>query len=86
MPKMRSLSINITIPSISSLRQRCSIYWEWFIKVWYVADKDRHVTVANMKIEKAIISALVTVGCLLARCCRIYHSPYRNETAGIAWE
>jgi hypothetical protein len=75
-----------TIPSISSRRQKYSIFWEWFIKVWYVANNDRHVTAVNMKIEKAMKSALVILEYLLARYYRIYHSPSRKITAGIRWK
>jgi hypothetical protein len=60
--------------------------WEWFIKVWYVADNDRHVTAVNMKMEKAIKSAPVTPEYLLVRYCWIYHSPSRKKTAGMRWE
>jgi hypothetical protein len=75
-----------TTPSMSSRRQKFSIFWEWFIMVWYVADNDRHVTAVNMKMEKAMKSALVIPEYLLARYCRIYHSPSRKITAGMRWE
>lgn len=78
--------MKITTPSMSSRRQKCSTCWEWFIKVWYVADKDRHVTAVNMKMEKAMKSAPVTPEYLLARYCWIYHSPSRKKTAGMRWE
>lgn len=76
----------MTTPSMSSRRQKCSTRWEWFIKVWYVADNDRHVTAANMKMEKAMTSAPVTPEYLLARYCWIYHWPSRKKTAGKRWE
>lgn len=41
--------MKITTPSMSSRRQKRSMCWEWFIKVWYVADNDRHVAADNMK-------------------------------------
>jgi homoaconitase/3-isopropylmalate dehydratase large subunit len=44
------------------------------------------MTAVNMKIEKAMKSALVTPEYLLARYCRIYHSPSRKITARIRWE
>jgi hypothetical protein len=59
---------------------------EWFIKVWYVADNERHVTAVNMKMEKAMKSAPVTPEYLLARYCWIYRSPRRNKMAGMRWE
>jgi hypothetical protein len=59
---------------------------EWFSKVWYIADDDKHVTAVNTKIEKAIKSVLVTLEYLLARYCWICHSPSRKRTAGIRWE
>lgn len=59
---------------------------EWFIKVWYVVDNDRHVTAVNIKMENAIISAPVTPEYLLVRYCWIYHSPSRKKMAGIRWE
>jgi len=71
---------------MSSRRQKCSTCWEWFIKVWYAADSDKHMTAANIKIEKAMKSAAVTLEYLLARYCWIYHSPSRKKTAGIRWE
>jgi hypothetical protein len=46
--------MKITIPSMSSRRHRYSTSGEWFIKVWYVADSDRHVKAVNMKMEKAM--------------------------------
>jgi len=73
-------------PSMSSRRQKCSICWEWFIKVWYVADNDRYVAAVNMKIEKVMKSALVTPEYLLVRYCWIKHSPSRKKTAGMRWE
>ena len=76
----------MTTPSMSSRRQKCSMYWEWFIKVWYVADNDRHVAAVNMKIEKTIKSGPVTPEYLPARYCWIYHSPRRKTTAGMRWE
>jgi hypothetical protein len=51
--------MNITSPSMSSRRQIRSMCWEWFAKVQYVADNEKHVTAANMKMEKAIKSAPV---------------------------
>jgi hypothetical protein len=78
--------MNITTPSISIRRQKCSTCCEWFIKVWYIADKDRHVTAVNIKIEKAIKSAPVTPEYLLVRYCWIYHTPTKKKTAGIRWE
>ena len=61
--------MKITTPSMSSRRQKCSTCWEWFIRVWYVADNDRHLTAVNMKMEKAMKSAPVTPEYLLARYC-----------------
>lgn len=78
--------MKITIHSISSRSHKCSTCWEWFIKVWYVADKDRHITANNIKIEKAMESAPVTPEYLPARYCWIYHSPSRKKTAGMRWE
>ena len=78
--------MKITTPNMSSRRQKFSTCWEWFIKVWYVADNDRHRTAVNMKMEKAMKSAPVTPEYLLARCCWIYHSPSRKKTAGMRWE
>ena len=74
--------MKITTPSMSSRRQKCSMCWEWFIKVWYVADSDRHVTAANMKIEKAMTSAPVTPEYLLARYCWRYHSRVGRKRPG----
>ena len=42
-----------TTPSMSRRRQSCSMFWEWFIRVWYVADRDRHAAAVSMKMEKA---------------------------------
>jgi hypothetical protein len=67
MPKTRSPRIKITTPSISSRRQRCSTCWEWFNKVWYVAESDRQVTAVNMKIENPTKSVSVTPAYLLER-------------------
>lgn len=78
--------MKITIPIMSNCRQTCSRCWEWFIKVWYVADKDRHVAAVHMKMEKTTKSAPVTPGYLLARDCWIYRLPRRKEMAGIRWE
>lgn len=78
--------MKITIPSMSSHRQKCSTCWEWFIKVWYVADNDRHVTAVNMKMEKAMKSAPVIPGYLLMRYCWTYQLLSRKETAGMRWE
>lgn len=75
-----------TTPSISSRRHKCSTCWEWFIKVWYIADNDRHATAVNIKTEKAMKSATVTPGYLLARYCWTYHSPSRKTTAGMRCE
>jgi hypothetical protein len=54
--------------------------------VWYVADNDRHVTAANIKMEKATRSAPVTPEYLLVRYCWMYHSPSRKTKAGMRWE
>jgi hypothetical protein len=78
--------MKITTPSMSNRRQKCSMCWEWFIKVWYVADNDKHVTAVNMKIENAIKSAPVTLEYLLVCYCCIYHSPRIKKTAGMRWE
>lgn len=78
--------MKMTTPSISSRRQKRSTCWEWFIKVWYVADNDRHATAANMKTEKAVKSAPVTREYLLTRYCWIYHSPSRKNPAGMRCE
>jgi len=56
-----------TTPSMSRRRQKCSTCWEWFNKVWYVVDNDRHVTAVNMKMDKAMKSAPVNLEYLLAR-------------------
>jgi hypothetical protein len=50
-----------------SRRQRYSRRWEWFIKVWYIADNNRHITPANIKMEKATKSVAVTPGYLPER-------------------
>lgn len=78
--------MKITTPSMSNRRHKCSTCWEWFIKVWYVADSDRHVTAAVIKIEKAMRSATVTPGYLLTRYLWMYHSPNRKKTAGMRSE
>jgi hypothetical protein len=71
---------------MSSRRHRCSTPGEWFIKEWYVADNDRHVTAVNMKMEKAIKSAAVTPEYRLVRYRRICHSSSRKNIAGMRWE
>ena len=70
-PRTRSPRIKITIPNMSNRRQKFSTRWEWFTKVWYTADNDRHKAAANIKMERVIKSALVTPEYLLVRCCWI---------------
>jgi len=78
--------MKITTPSMSNRKQRFSICSECFSRVWYVADNERQITAANMKIEKIIKSAAVTPEYLLARYFWINHSPSRKTTAGMRWE
>lgn len=78
--------MNVSIPSMSSRRQKCSTRLEWFISIWYVADSDRHATAINMKTKKAMKSTPLAPGYLLAKDCCMYHSPSRNRAAGMRWE
>lgn len=78
--------MNITTPSMSSRRHIRSTCQEWFVKVWYIAENDKHVAAAIIKIEKATRSAVVILEYLLVRYCYIYHSPSKNKRAGMRWE